>query len=567
MRTKNYRTLKNHEDEGCMASKANQREKEIGNEEPDFNGQDVGKEEVEDEEEGDMLTQEEKEKFEQEGMEVSSGFRPGMIHEKEAREYWRDNLKAPDMIMSILTEGYKLPFIEIPSYDYEEENNRSARDNKEFVRETIEAWQRQGVIQFVSQKPRAVSPLSVAIRKCPDGSLKRRLCWDGSRFMNKKIKKEKVNLAHLQTALEITEAGDWQCKYDLSNAYFHIKIHEEHRTFLGACLYQENGKKQYFQFNFLPFGLASAVHVMTKIMKPLQAYFGKLGIRHSIFIDDGRVVAGSREQAQEDYKTVLEVLSRSGWQIAKQKSDELDGASQVKEYLGFQIDSANMTVSLTEDKKLQLRQLAKELASSAGRSLKTKDLASMIGKVAATEPALGNFSRIMTRRAYYDLDKAVLEWGWSGKIQITEEVASDFQTLAAHLEEYDHTPIRSKATEMSVVAVVGPPSDFLKKKTLQNHKAAAQKEVWCGDASAEAVCAYSVTSGQPFFFKKRLSEEESKLSSGYRELMTVKYALHYLESNRMEIREQKTIYWITDSENLVTFLTKGSTKKHIRHEH
>jgi hypothetical protein len=74
--------------------------------------------------------------------------------------------------------------------------------------------------------------------------------------------------------------------------------------------------------------------------------------------------------------------------MAIAKSDTPDTIAQKKAYLGFVIDTKSMTVHLKEEKAEQLKQVARDMAASAGRCLKAKDLASMIGKVAAAEPAL-----------------------------------------------------------------------------------------------------------------------------------------------------------------------------------
>jgi len=238
------------------------------------------------------------ETFDEPEMDLQSKFCPGSIHGEKEVSYWREVLQAPNWVMDVLTQGYVLPFEQFPDEVYEEQNNKSAKQDMAFVRQTIYKWEEEGVVEFVANKPMVVSPLTVASRTMPDGSVKKRLCFDGSRYINPRLKKEKVNLAHLQTALEITEKGDWQAKYDLTNAYFHIKICQEHRKFLGASFDKEDGSRKYFQFKVLPFGLATAVHVMTKMTKPLQAFVNKKGIRHSIYIDDGRVVAETKEKAQ-----------------------------------------------------------------------------------------------------------------------------------------------------------------------------------------------------------------------------------------------------------------------------
>ena len=53
-------------------------------------------------------------------------------------------------------------------------------------------------------------------------------------------------------------------------------------------------------------------------------------------------------------------------------------------------------------------------------------------------------------------------------------------------------------------------------------------------------------------------------SSGQRELLTVKYALEQRLKEGRVVAKAVTMYWLTDSENLVSFLTKGSRKLHIQ---
>ena len=62
----------------------------------------------------------------------------------------------------------------------------------------------------------------------------------------------------------------------------------------------------------MPFGLASAVHTMTKLFKPITAYLGSKGIRHTIFIDNGRVLARSESDARDSYKVTMNVLEKAG---------------------------------------------------------------------------------------------------------------------------------------------------------------------------------------------------------------------------------------------------------------
>ena len=156
----------------------------------------------------------------------------------------------------------------------------------------------------------------------------------------------------------MTRDQDYQITYDLKAAYHHRKIHPFQTKFLGAAIPKPNGETQYFIFLFLPFGLSSAVHCIAKILKPFNAYLHEKGVRHSIYLDDGRVTAVSECQAEQLRIFVYDVLRKSGFIIEAKKSDQKGDASQYKEYLGFINDTSSMTVRLGETKKqLILRQV------------------------------------------------------------------------------------------------------------------------------------------------------------------------------------------------------------------
>lgn len=403
-------------------------------------------------------------------------------------------------------------------------------------------------------KPHCVSPLTVAERQLSDGTVKLRLCWDGSRHINELLDSQKVKLSHLQKALEITRVGDWQTKYDLKSAYFHIAIHEAHKKFLGAAFEDEDGRKRYFQFKFLPFGLASAVHCITKLLKPINAYFHKKGIRHTIFIDDGRIVADTKEKLAQDQAVVYETLTKAGWIIEKDKSDELGSGSTTLEYLGFEIDSVQMRVSLTTDKKESIKKAVKQLLSENQAGVKVKEVARLVGKIISAEPALGKLAPLATRATYIQMEPHVDEFGWKSTLVLNKESVAGLKFLIEQIDSFNRCPIRTTALQRSVLSIVGPPSAYIKNKVIENHIAEDKKEIWASDASAFAVCAYSCQ-GEAFYFREKLSDEEKELSSGHRELLAVKKTLFHLLRQGFKT-EPCTIYWVTDSENLTTFLAK-----------
>ncbi len=493
----------------------------------------------------------------------AADFTPGSIHEDQYFTFWKEKLKANSWVLNTLKNGYILPLLEEPP-KYEEENNASARLNMSFVQTEVEKLLRQGVIQIVQEKTHCISPLTVAERRVSGKETKRRLCWDGSRLINPMLDKNKVILSHLQSALEITLQGDYQCKYDLKSAFHHVKIFKGHVKYLGAAFINQKGEKQYFVFLYLPFGAASAVHCLTKLFKPVCSYLHTLGIRHTIYIDDGRVVAETFEKAVHDFQVVLQVLKHAGWQIEKSKTDTPEEASQMIDYLGFKVNTKEMRVHLTSEKKEFLRQSLQELVNFQGHHMTAKTLASALGRMISAEPALGSFPLIHARKAYAELEETINQKGWKANLKLSESATDSIKQFLENLESYDGAPIKSNHTNISVISIIGEPSQFMTSKVIPNHVQQEHTEVWCSDASAVAVCAYSFKAKEAVFFMDKFTKEEMQLSSGHRELLAVKKSLNSQLSAKGPWATPITLYWMTDSSNLVAFLTKGSRKSSIQ---
>jgi hypothetical protein len=489
-------------------------------------------------------------------------FYPGSIHSEDVRAFWQNDLQAGEWVMDVLTQGYVIPFVESPPA-YEEANNKSAMQDMPFVIQAVAELQKRGVIEFRDEKPLCVSPLTVSKKFGRDGITKNRLCWGGSRCVNLYVKEQKVVLSHLRRSLEITREGDFQVTYDLKAAYHHVRIHPSQTKYLGAAIPKPDGGKQYFVFLYLPFGLSSAVHCLTKLFKPVNAYIHEKGIRHSIYLDDGRIVAETKCKAEDQRTFVYKVLKSSGWILEVEKSDKDGDANQSKEYLGFIIDTASMTVRLQETKKQRILQQVSETISHGSKSFPAKELAGTIGKIVATEPALGPIIVIAARASYAVLEEATQRRGWNSSLVMSKEAQDGLQFFVDNCSEFDNSPIRSAATEISVLSIIGPPSSFMKSSFVANHVRTNEEKIWASDASGYATCAYSIK-GDHLYFRGILNEDERMLSSGHRELLAVAKTMEYYEQTGTFTTKATNIYWLTDSQNLVTFLTKGSGKRHIQ---
>ena len=80
--------------------------------------------------------------------------------------FWR-SIGAPRYILSVICEGYRLPFQQTPP-GFTSRNNRSALDHSEFVNEAILELLHSGRVMELNSPPDVVNPLSVSIQ--PNGT-------------------------------------------------------------------------------------------------------------------------------------------------------------------------------------------------------------------------------------------------------------------------------------------------------------------------------------------------------------------------------------------------------------
>ena len=103
------------------------------------------------------------------------------------------------------------------------------------MRDSLNSMSSSNVLERLLEKPICVNPLTVASREISPGSNKLHLCWDGSRYINPKLKKLSVKLTHFTKASDLLYHGDYQVSLDLKSFYYHLMIFPAHRTYLGIA--------------------------------------------------------------------------------------------------------------------------------------------------------------------------------------------------------------------------------------------------------------------------------------------------------------------------------------------
>ena len=241
---------------------------------------------------------------------------------KDHLSFWH-TIKANQWVISIIRDGYTLPFVELPPRK-RMENHKSAADEKEFVAEQVEELLLTGCVTEVNCADIHIySPLVVV-----KNSVKKRLILH-LRFVNKYLRIPKFKY---EEARDILALSDWFFKFDYKSGYHHVDILPYHQKFLGFS-WTLAGVKKWFAFTVLPFGLASAPYVFSKIQKALVKHWREQGIRIFTYLDDGAGADRTLEAARAASSRIKADVAASGFVAHPEK--RCWEPTQEGELLGF----------------------------------------------------------------------------------------------------------------------------------------------------------------------------------------------------------------------------------------
>ena len=142
-------------------------------------------------------------------------------------------------------------------------------------------------------KPLGVNPLSVSSRLV-EGALKKRLCIDLSRHINKFLLQEAMTMTTLEKSLLLVQPDNWMATYDLTSTFRHAPIHPDFHKYLGFSIVNAEGVEEYCVCTCMPFGLAIATQCLSQIIRANCRYAAMKGIRNCLYIDDGYIGAATK---------------------------------------------------------------------------------------------------------------------------------------------------------------------------------------------------------------------------------------------------------------------------------
>jgi hypothetical protein len=207
---------------------------------------------------------------------------------------------------------------------------------------------------------------------------------------------------------------------DLRDAYYSLPIAEEFRKYLKF-----QWRNQLYCFQAAAMGLSPVPRIFTKLTKPILAQLHESGHMITSFIDDSLLVGNSKLEIMQSVTDTVRLFDSLGFTVHDEKSQFVP--TQLITYLGFVIDSRDMSVKLTKEREQKLFDACTDLIQRSKTTIRA--VASCIGQMVASLPGVplgqlhyrklersknaalsrhkGNWDRPMSLSA---TDKAEIQW-------------------------------------------------------------------------------------------------------------------------------------------------------------
>ena len=240
---------------------------------------------------------------------------------------------------------------------------------------------------------------------------------------------------------DLLQPNDWMGKIDLKDAYFVIPIWENHQKFLRFLW-----KDSLMEFACLSFGLASAPRIFTKLMKPVFALLRRSVIRLIIYLDDILFMNQTPTGLQRDMSTAIHLLEKP--RFCNKLNKISTEANQTLEFLGFIVDTKNMTLVLPQGKVTAIKDLCSQMLSQT--ELTVRDITRLTGKLTASIQAI--FPAPLHYRQLQGLKNTALQSGgnYNTKVSLNPACQEELQWWIAHLNAWNGRAILTPPPDLVI---------------------------------------------------------------------------------------------------------------------
>jgi integrase len=186
----------------------------------------------------------------------------------------------------------------------------------------------------------------------------------------------------LLSVLPLITKNQWFGSWDVRKGYFNVAVHPDQQRFF--CFDFENER---YMFTCLVMGASVAPRLFSKLMGVLVQVARTCGIDVSFYLDDTLVRGDSRDETNFNLRLFGALLQMAGFLLHEGKS--VADAVQRIQYLGFIIDSRDLSITLPPERESALRHAVNEARRflRSGRQTTLRQAARVIGLIVAASPA------------------------------------------------------------------------------------------------------------------------------------------------------------------------------------
>ena len=247
--------------------------------------------------------------------------------------------------------------------------------------------------------------------------------------LNQFVTYQHFKMESLQSAVHLIQKDYWMAVLDLKDAYYSVPINPQHRKYLRFEF-----EDTLYEFTCLPNGLPSAPKVFTKVMKPVIAILRLKGYLLVIYIDNILLVAATPFELSQAINDTISLLRSLGFTIHDTKS--VTTLTQVVNFLGFVLNSQNMTISMVPGKADMIKSKCHALVHMQG-PVQIREVTYVVGLMVSA------FSGVQYAPLFYrslENDK-INTWkcnGWDleGKMTLSPLSKQDLLWWISNVEQY-----------------------------------------------------------------------------------------------------------------------------------
>ena len=417
-------------------------------------------------------------------------------------EEWEQLTSDPFIIEMV--KGARLPVTHLPV----DENVRPNQVPGYLVKQADDEIQKMldmGVIERSQhEENEVISPIFLVEKS--DGT--HRVILNLKKF-NEGIEYEHFKMEQLTAAIQLMKKDCKMASVDLRHAFYSVNVDSRDRKYLKFLW-----RGQLFAYTCLPNGLANCPRYFTKLMKPVFASLRSFGWLSAAYIDDSYLQGQNDEECQENIDTTVDLLTSLGFTVHMKKS--VMTPTKKLTYLGFVLNSEDMTVSISIEKAAKIKTNCQNLITQKHFSI--RDLARVIGQIVACFPGT-KFGPLHYRQLEKLKSKALKQaaGNYDAKTCLTKEAKKDLEWWINNVGK-DVYPL-------------------LNEKVIVNMETDASKKGW------GAVCENEETNG-------RWTNDEENMHINALELLAIEFGL----KSFAKLVQNKHVKILCDNTCAVTYI-------------